>query len=67
MGAAPQEPMTSPPGMSLEGMMQPQSGLPQAGDNIDGPSSQGIAMPSLPTPPAPFENLATNPADNIPQ
>lgn len=37
-------------------LLQGQQGLVQAGETIVGPNGQGVALPGLPTPPAPFEN-----------
>lgn len=40
-------------------MMQSQNGGPQAGDMVNGPSTN-TAMPGMPVPPPPFENLPTS-------
>ncbi len=44
-------------------VLQPQQGLPQAGEEISGPGIEnGQPLPNMPTPPAPFKNLPTNAA-----
>jgi hypothetical protein len=64
----PQQP-PMPQGGPMEQMMQPPSGMPPSPDEmIRGQGNMGgEQMPNMPTPPAPFENLPTNPQDMIPQ
>jgi hypothetical protein len=56
-------------GGDMSGMMQPPSGMPPSpNDLIKGQGNMGGGeLPNMPTPPAPFENMPTNPADMIPQ
>ncbi len=47
---------------NMPGMLQPQQGNVQmAGGEIVGPNGQGVQLPSLPTPPAPFQNQPIKP------
>lgn len=64
-----QPPMPQGGGGPMEQMMQPPSGMPSSpNEMIKGQGNEGGEMlPNMPTPPAPFENLPTNPADMIPQ
>lgn len=61
-GMAPQEPMTSSPQASLEGIMQ--SPLNNQSETIVNQAEQ-VNIPQPATPPPPFDNLPTNPEDNI--
>lgn len=61
-----------PPPVATPGpneVMQPPAGgmqgIQQAGNSVVGPQGEITNMPSMPTPPAPFQNLPTNPA-NVP-
>jgi hypothetical protein len=56
-------------GQGMGNMMMPQSGMPQnPEDLIKGQGNLGGGqLPNMPTPPAPFQNLPTNPQDMMPQ
>jgi hypothetical protein len=44
-------------------VMAPDQGLPQGGEQISGPGiEQGVNMPNIPSPPAPFSDLPTDPS-----
>jgi hypothetical protein len=65
-------PMPGPmaaPGQGMSQMMTPPNGMPANPEEmIRGQGNPGGGqLPNMPTPPAPFENLPTNPADMIPQ
>lgn len=47
----------------MESMLQPESGLPQAGDEIGAQANPTASMPNMPKPPAPFEGMPTDPRD----
>lgn len=65
-GMPPQGPPMPPGGQQMNtsslsrspnpNIMAPQTGLPQAGQQINGPGQVGTTMPNLPHPPAPFKN-----------
>lgn len=49
------------------GIMAAQQGMPQPGSNISGPGqAQGVNLPNIPSPPAPFNNLPTQAAQLSP-
>ena len=51
------------PGGDQGQTMAPQEGLPQSGEQISGPGIEGgINLPNMPTPPAPFKQLPTDPS-----
>jgi hypothetical protein len=70
-----QEPIQNPQaqqgaqGVPMDQMMQPPSGMPSTPEEmIKGQGNPGGSeMPNMPTPPAPFENMPTNPADMMSQ
>jgi hypothetical protein len=56
-GQQPQMPQGQSP---VSGVMQPQDGLPQPGEKV------GLeTIPAPATPPAPFNNLPTDPANSV--
>ncbi len=48
-------------------VLAPQTGLPQAGQNVTGPGQVGAHLPNQPHPPAPFNHLPTDPRNAGPQ
>lgn len=65
-------PMAGPmptPNQGMGPMMTPPNGMPpNPNDMIKGQGNAGgQQMPNMPTPPAPFQNLPTNPQDMMPQ
>ena len=44
-----------PPGVNIPQMMQAQQGNVQVGETVVGPNGQGVQLPNLPSPPAPFQ------------
>jgi hypothetical protein len=67
-----QQPIQAPPPAPGQGnpadMMQPPGGIPQPGDMLTGQGTAGGQMiPQPASPPAGFENLATNAQDLLPQ
>lgn len=69
MPGMPGEPGMPPPegsGQSQQ-ILEPQSGLPQPGDQISGPGTKYQALPQMPKPPDPFSSLPINPTQLGPQ
>ena len=65
----PQEPMGAPqggPNSPMPEMMSPAQGQVAAGQTIQGPGVENVAMPGLPIPPAPFESNAVLAQEVIP-
>lgn len=56
-----------PPDEAGAGMAPPPSGYPQSGDKVMGPNMEGAVLPSVPSPPPPFENEQVLAQDMLPQ
>lgn len=56
-----------PPDEAGAGMAPPPNGYPQSGDQVGGPNMEGAVLPSVPSPPAPFENEPVLAQDMLPQ
>jgi len=50
-----------PPGVNIPQMMQAQQGNVQVGETVVGPNGQGVQLPNLPNPPAPFQMQPVKP------
>lgn len=61
----PMPPNSSMPGIAPE-MMSPMQGLTAPGQAMTGPGVQNVALPNVPTPPAPFETLPVSPGQMVP-
>lgn len=56
-----------PPGQEGDGMAPPPTGYPQVGEEVVGPNAEGVGLPNLPQPPAPFADMPVMADQVVPQ